>query len=140
MITIQSTKEPIAEIIAILTGKDVDAQFQECLSVCQALSAEIWIGSINGRFACCWSLIPPTVFSRQAYLWMYHTETFEDHAFAFVRRSQIEIAKMLERFPTLYGHCKAHDPRARRWLRWLGAEFSAVEGGLIPFTIRKRNG
>lgn len=140
MITIQATTEPIAELISALTGKLVTDQFSEIMTMCQALSGEIWIGSIDGKFVCCWSLIPPSIFSRQAYLWMYHTDEVEQHTFAFVRRSQIEIAKMLERFPTLYGHCKIGEPRSRRWLRWLGAEFSAAESGLIPFTIRKRNG
>ena len=140
MITIEPTTEPLAELITTLTGKYVSDQFSEVMAMCQALSGEIWIGYVDGEFACCWSMIPPSVFSRQAYLWMYHTEVVEKHTFAFVRRSQIEVQKMLERYPVLYGHCKVSEPRSIRWLRWLGAVFHDPEGGLIPFTIRKRNG
>lgn len=140
MIKIEPTVEPIAELIHALTGKFVGTQFAEIMALCQALSGEVWCGYINDQFVCCWSLIPPSVFSRQAYLWMYSTELLDKHTFAFVRRSQIEVQKMLERYPTLYGHCRVDNYRAHRWLKWLGADFYSPEGGLIPFTIRKRNG
>ena len=103
-------------------------------------SLEIWIGSIGEELLCMWGLIPPTLLSDQAYLWLHTTEAVKDHEFMLVRRSQIELAKMLLRFPLIVGHCEVGERQSIRWLRWLGAIFGEPGEKLIQFTIRGPNG
>lgn len=97
-----------------------------------------WLADVDGRGACLWGLIPPTLLSDQAYLWLWTNELAEQHSFLLVRYSQRMIEEMLKEFPILVGHCHSEDPRAQRWLKWLGAEFDFPQGKLIPFAIRRK--
>ena len=104
-------------------------------------SAEVWVGYINHKVACVIGIIGPTLLSDQGYIWMLHTDTVEEHQFIFVRRSQLWVEKLMQRYQTVSGHCKADNESGQRWLRWLGAEFGYAEGGMIPFVIKaKANG
>lgn len=97
-----------------------------------------WMGEANGIGVCIWGLIPPTLLAEQAYLWLWTCELAEPHQFFLVRYSRSMIKEMLEEYPILVGHCAVDDPRAQRWLKWLGAEFDFPSGKLISFTIRRK--
>lgn len=114
--------------------KDEIRQFNNCL----ASTAVVWVGMVDRKFICTWGLIPPTLLSDQAYLWLYTTEAVKDHEFIFVRKSQQAIEQMLERYPTIVGCAQVGADRSIRWLKWLGAKFAEPEGKLIPFVIRKK--
>ncbi len=102
-------------------------------------SEVLWIGSNDGVALCIYGLIPPTLLSDRAYLWLYTTPHFTTHQFMFVRHSQRVVADMLQHYPILVGHCETSNRRAQRWLRWLGAVFGPeVEGKVLPFEIRSR--
>jgi len=62
------------------------------------------------------------------------------HQFVFIRRSQIQVQKMLERYDSIIGDCLLGNRSAQRWLKWLGAEFQPLKNGLLPFVIRRANG
>lgn len=100
----------------------------------------IWAGFAAERLVCIWGLIPPTLLSDRAYLWLYTTEAIGEHVFLFIRHSQIAVEAMLLEYPIIVGHAAVGNDRAIRWLKWLGAVFDPPEGRLIPFTIRGKNG
>ena len=104
-----------------------------------ANSRPLWGGFWNGETLCIFGLIPPTLLSEQAYLWLHTTEAASEHEFVLVRRSQIEVRKMLEEHPRIIGHCEVGAERSIRWLRWLGAVFGEPQGKLIPFVIRGKD-
>jgi hypothetical protein len=128
--------ESITSLIAIATGSQLGERYAEMMDLCQKLSGEIWSGYIDEKLVCCWGLIPPSIFSNVAYLWMYNTEMLAEHQFVFVRRSQIEVARMLQSYPTIVGHCVVGNDKAARWLKWLGAEFEPPHDGMRKFAIR----
>ncbi len=99
-------------------------------------SSKVWIGMDDDEVVAVWGLIPPTILSDMAYLWMFHTPHLTSHIFLFVRHSQRAIQTALEEFPLIVGHCSLDNPRSLRWLRWLGATFGNPEGPLIPFQIK----
>lgn len=104
-----------------------------------AFSVKLCIGSVDGDMCCAWGLIPPSLLSNTAYLWLFSTDAVEDHKFLFIRHSQIEVKKMLEEWPVITGYCQASNQRSKRWLTWLGASFG--ESGrqdFLPFTIRSK--
>ena len=105
------------------------------LSHCFAMSESVWEARIDGELACIWGLIPPTLMSTQAYLWLHTTEVAEEHTFLLVRYSQLWIRHMLETFPTIVGHVARDAERSQRWLRWLGAKLGKPDDKLIPFKI-----
>jgi hypothetical protein len=129
---------PIAALISQETGAKLNDRQIEVLNFCQTISSELYKGYVDDEFVCCWGLVPPTVFSTQAYLWMYTSEAVAKHQFLFVRRSQIIVEDMLSRYDSLIGHCVANSRTSRRWLRWLGAQFGPQVGDLVPFIIRRR--
>lgn len=100
-------------------------------------TAEIWEGKIDGVLVCTWGLMPQTLLSNTAYLWLWTSEALRGHEFTFVRQSQIAVAKMLETYPTITGHAVIGQYQSIRWLRWLGAKFLDPCGGFIPFYIVK---
>lgn len=101
-------------------------------------SAELWVGYVDRQIACVVGIMGPTILSDVGYIWMLHTDLALEHQFIFVRRSQLWVEKLMERYQTVSGHCKVDNFSGQRWLRWLGAEFDYTEGGMIPFVIKAK--
>jgi len=121
------SRSPVANMVG------AEATLARCIK-----SSEIWwAGFVDDRVACVWGLVRPSILVNSAYLWLITTDLVKEHTFMFVRRSQIEVAKMLEVCDEIIGDCILGDYRAMRWLRWLGAEFSDPVGGRVPFRIVK---
>lgn len=107
----------------------------EILDRCLERTQDMWVGWHNSVPVFAWGLIPPTLLSSSAYLWMVSIDEAEEHQFVLVRHSQIAMKKMLERYETIVGHCEVGEARSIRWLKWLGAVFGSPDGNLLPFTI-----
>ena len=101
-------------------------------------SSDIWVGRYEGRVACVLGLVPPSLMSDQAYLWLVSTEIISEHKFLMARYSRIFVEKMLKKYNTIVGCCKVNQDLSIRWLKWLGAEFSAPMGENVPFVIRRK--
>lgn len=109
---------------------------QETMQRAMMNSSRVWVGTIGDKIVASWGLIPPTLLSERAYLWLYTTKHFNGHEFVFIRHSQRAVRAMLEEFPTIVGHGAVGADKSLRWLYWLGAEFSEPQGDFLPFTIR----
>lgn len=102
-------------------------------------SSRVWLGVDDEKIIAMWGLIPPTLMSDIAYLWLFTTEHLHGHTFMFIRHSRRAVREMLEDFPTIVGHASLHNQRSRQWLAWLGAEFEdPIDDKVIPFTIRAK--
>lgn len=100
-------------------------------------STRVWAGAVDDQLVAMWGLIPPTLLSDTAYLWLFTTDHLRDHVFIFIRHSQRAVKAMLAEYPTIVGHTKINNTRAIQWLRWLGAEFGdPINNDVRPFTIR----
>ena len=102
------------------------------------VSSKLRAGVVDGKLICLWGLVPPTMLSDRAYLWMHTTDEAEKHEFLLVRHSQIEVRKMLEEYPRIVGQCELAATRSIRWLKWLGAVFGDHDGKLVPFEIVRK--
>lgn len=109
---------------------------QETIHRTMRNSSRVWLGLDDDKVLCVYGLIPPTLLSDRAYLWLYTTKHFTSHVFVFVRHSQRVVAEMLQEFPTIVGHGHVGSAKSLRWLRWLGAEFHEPQGKFIPFEIK----
>lgn len=107
--------------------------FEEYLT----FSAKLCIGTIHGKLCCAWGLIPPSLLSDRAYLWLFSTDAVDEYKFLFVRHSQMAVKEMLEEWPVITGFCEINKPKSIRWLRWLGARFGNPVDHFLPFEIRK---
>jgi hypothetical protein len=114
-----------------------DEEGQQTMDFCLLMSTIIWAMFIEGKLACIWGIIPPTLMSYQAYLWLYTTDVIKEHQFCLVRHSQRAIEEILEEFPSIVGHAAIGSSKSIRWLRWLGAEFGYPQGTVIPFRIER---
>jgi len=112
---------------------------QKSMDFAFLMSTIIWAMFIDGRLACIWGVIPPTLMSYQAYLWFYTTDVIKEHQFCLVRHSQMAIDEILEEFPSIVGHATMGADKSIRWLKWLGAEFGPPQGTGLPFRITKQN-
>jgi hypothetical protein len=110
----------------------------DIIHTCYSRSEQRWAGLVDGTIACLWGLIPPSLLSDQAYLWLMHTPLVENHKFRFIRHSQIQMKKMLELYPNIVGDCLISNRTGKKWLEWLGAKFTDPPDreGLVPFHIR----
>ncbi len=138
MISIQPAASPLSDLISYAESSKLDAKKIEMLDWCQSMSTEIWTGRIDGELVCVFGLIPPTLISTQAYLWMHATERVAEHKFLFVRHSQRIVGQMLERYGTIVGHCVIGARSSIRWVRWLGGVFEEPNGPYLPFRIERR--
>jgi hypothetical protein len=128
----------ISDLISLTYGPILQPKEADVLDYCQKMG-EISMGYVDDELVCCWGLVPPSFLSTQAYLWMWCANDVVSHQFVFIRQSQLQVKKMLERYETINGHCLVGS-KAKRWLKWLGAEFSYPEDGKISFVIRRANG
>jgi hypothetical protein len=108
------------------------------IEACFVRSEERWIGSVDKVVACLWGLIPPTLLSDTAYLWLYNNELVDEHKFAFIRHSQVQMKRMLALYPLIVGDCLISNQSGRQWLKWLGAQFGPTDGPLVPFVIKAK--
>jgi hypothetical protein len=130
-------RKDIGKIFA-MSKPALNAENEAKLNRCLLMSASLSAGFVDEDLVCIWGLIPPTLLSERAYIWLYTTPALEGNEFVFVRNSQRIIAKALEHFPSIHGHVHANNTQARKWIKWLGASFKEREGDLIPFVIRKK--
>lgn len=138
--TVAVTKECDLSIRDIIYNSPVrDApNAEEILRRCILRSEEVRYGYHDGSLACVWGLIPPTIMSDTAYLWLLTTNIATEHKFLFVRHSQRYIEEALKVYPRIVGDANASDESAKKWLRWLGAEFEPPFGGRMNFVIRRK--
>jgi len=132
------SKAQMSELISSVDGVKLVGEELEIFNRFIAASAFVYSGIVNDKVVCLWGLIPPTLLSDQAYLWLHTTPAAEEHQFILVRRGQIEMKKMLEEYPKIVGHCEVQATRSIRWLKWLGAKFGEAEGSLVPFIINRQ--
>lgn len=138
MISIQTVSDvTLAEIFKRSPVKHIP-KGDELLRKCVYRSTDVRYGFVNGECACVWGLIPPTLLSNSAYLWLLTTDLVEQHKFLFVRHSQRWMEEALCTYPIIIGDWVPGDPSARRWLEWLGAKFGPLDGGRHQFMIRKK--
>lgn len=109
---------------------------EETIRDCIFQSIEVRYGLLDGEVACMWGLIPPTLLSSTAYLWLLTTDIIAEHKFLFIRYSQRYIEEALKQYPTIVGEVLSENRSAQRWLKWLGAEFLPEVKGRISFVIR----
>lgn len=113
---------------------DAEARLEQFLKV----SVFTWVGKVDGKVACVWGLIAPSVLSDTAYLWLLTTDLVDEHKFMFIRWSQRYIEKMLVIYPHIIGNADTRFPNNIRWLKFLGATFAEPEGFGVPFQIRAK--
>jgi hypothetical protein len=117
---------------------DLPTREANIMEFCTKSSVPLWRGEVDGQLACIWGLIPGSLLSNNAYIWLYTTDIVQEHQFVFVRYSQIMIQEMLKEYEFIVGNTEAGADRSIRWLKWLGAEFQQPKGKLIPFVIRRK--
>jgi hypothetical protein len=121
-------RSPVAHI------PDAEAILRECVY----RSTKVRYGFLDSRLACMWGLIPPSLLSQTAYLWLLTTDIVAEHKFLFVRHSQRYVEEALKIYPTIVGDVIIGNAPARRWLKWLGAEFGQPDKGRVKFVIRRK--
>jgi hypothetical protein len=102
-----------------------------------------YIGRFNSEVACVWGLIPPTLLSDTAHLWLFTTDVVKENQFLFVRHSQLVMDRLLNRYPNIIGTTDSENKSAIRWIRWLGGEYidqytSPQDRKFLTFVIRKK--
>lgn len=116
-----------------------DSEFR-MLDACLVISTNVFVGLVDGQYACCWGLVPPTIMSDRAYLWLQTSSLLEEHKFLFVRHSQRWIEDALLLYEEIVGFCRPDNASAIRWIEWLGGEFKRPFGSRADFVIRRDHG
>lgn len=109
---------------------------QEIMNRSLQNSSVVWVWTDDETIHGFWGLIPPTLLSDRAYIWLYTLPSLAEHQFTFVRHSQLMVKELLNQYPMIVGHCAASADKSIRWLKWLGATFGQPDGKLIPFEIK----
>lgn len=87
------------------------------------LSSPIYVGIYNGQLLAILGLIPNSLISDEAYVWLYHTPWVRHHKIKFGRWAKWVMSNFTVRYQRLYGHCLT--PDSRKWLVSLGARFTS---------------
>lgn len=132
MITVKKGRD--YDLLAYANGAAQEAVLRDALS-----RSIVYVARLDGTIAAAWGLIPPTVLSESAYVWLLTTPLAEQRKFLLVRYSQMFVEEMLKEHPMLIGDVILPNPSAVRWITWLGGEFLKPVGGRIPFVIRRKS-
>jgi hypothetical protein len=112
------------------------AENPEHLAAFYRRSIIVKTGGKDDEIGCMFGLMTGSVLGDFAYLWLLTTPLVDEYPFVFVRRSQIEVRKMLETYPIIRGHVLEDNRRAIRWLKWLGVKLKGCENHMIQFELR----
>jgi hypothetical protein len=138
MITVkEATTYRVREVVARSEFANVPGA-EEKLKECLYRSRERYIAWVDDEVGCMWGLAPQTILSDQAYMWLITTDIAAEHKFLLVRYSQMFVERALLSYKIITGHVEAGNTSAKRWLRWLGAEFGTSDGKLMTFAIRRK--
>ena len=85
------------------------------------LSRHILVGRAGDKLLCVIGFIPRSFASGEAYIWMHTLPAAADHKLMVGRHARDVVARALEIYTKLIGHC--FTGKSRRWLETLGAEF-----------------
>ena len=132
------SRQELERLIFSSSSNSLTKEQRRNLRQCVAGTTKAWTGYINEEPICVWGLIPPTLMSETAYLWLQITPAMKEHVFIFVRHSQIVVEEMLKDYAYIVGETKVGEDKSIRWLKWLGAEFGEPQGLTIPFVIRRK--
>lgn len=121
----------------IVAKMDFDDVGHSIMDFCMFMSVSVWAGYVDDKLACIWGIIPPTLMSNQAYLWLYTTDVIKEHQFLLVRHSQLVIEELLNDYESIVGHATIGSDKSIKWLKWLGAKFSEPQGTSVPFRISR---
>lgn len=102
-------------------------------------SVSNWAGFWNGEIACVYGVMSPSLMSDEAYLWLLTNDIVRDHAFTFVRHSQIVVRELLKEYNVVHGHVHRGQINSIQWLEWLGVRLRRHEAvnDLIPFDFKR---
>jgi hypothetical protein len=130
--------EPISgeELAAAIATIDATPEHKEILFRSVKNSSHLWIGTNDETILCFFGLIPPTLLSDTAYLWLYCTADMQGHTIPLIRHSKRAAKKWLELYDCIVGHGHVDKPRSLAWLRMIGAKFGEPQGSVVPFEIR----
>lgn len=126
-----------AQAHEVIKEMELDEANRKAIDFCLLMSVMMWAGYIDKRLACVWGVVPPTLMSNQAYLWLHTTDLIKEHQFILVRHSQLVINEILKDYPSIVGHATIGASKSIRWLKWLGAKFGAPMGTSVPFRITR---
>lgn len=133
----QVPRKDVERFIRIANLPDLHVEiFMKCIQT----TTQYWMGWVDGEVVCVYGVIPPSLASDTAYLWLYTTPALDGNEFVFVRHSQRAVQELLKIYPRIVGHATVGAHRSLRWLKWLGAAFNEPKGDLIPFNIRAKHG
>lgn len=127
-----------ADLISRMQEVSLEPSEREIYNRCLQSSVGLWAGFVDGEFVSITGLIPPTLLSNEAHLWLHTTPALKGHEFVFIRHSQRFIEEALKRYPTIVGITMADNEKAVRWLKWLGAVFQETSEGVLSFTIKAK--
>jgi len=111
--------------IPSLVSRTRDKHIPHAIEITQdfvSRSSVVWVGKADGIEVCAVGLIPLSVLSDHAMIWLTHTQICEAHPLRFIRWSRKVLHEAHSLYPNLFGYCV--NIRSQAWLEWLGAEFS----------------
>jgi len=123
-------------LAAVIRGLGIAPAHEEILLRSTKNSTHLWLGTHDETILCFFGLIPPTLLSDVAYLWLYCTPYMCGHTIPLIRHSRRAVRDWLNIYPHIVGHGHSDRPRSLAWLRLLGAEFGEPTGSVIPFEIK----
>jgi hypothetical protein len=130
-ITVQQMKSLISEHSHVTLSDNEWRTLESAAEFSDPLLASLY----DGKLLCVFGMIPVTLLSDTAHIWMYGMPTIRKYQTIFIREAYNVARNMNEIYENLTGYCL--DGGAMSWLRWVGAEFGKPIGKAYPFTIRR---
>lgn len=98
-----------------------DCPGKEIILSAAKLATDIIVGMYGEVPVAYIGLVPPTLFSDEAFVWMITTDEGAKHPLILARYGKKTIGTFLLKYKKLYGFCFSE--KSAKWLKSLGAEF-----------------
>lgn len=99
------------------TAAEVDLVTNKILVLTTVLNTAVY----GEDMLCIYGLIPRTILSDEAYIWMHWTSEVEKHKLIFARRAKRLVNELLHSYSIIRGHCFIAG--SMPWLMSVGATF-----------------
>lgn len=130
------TVEQMKSLISAAGGLSLDNNQMEALTRSAKNSNPLFAGMYGAELACIIGLVPPTLISSDAYIWMLHTTVVDRHKVSFGRHAIRLVRNLRQRYSRIVGHCMVTDKSAIGWIKSFGATIFDFDDNLIWFEIK----
>lgn len=111
----------------LVRNSNGDEEMTRYLTEAIEASDVCWVAFADGEAGCVWGLRIQNIILGHAYIWVHLTNVAKENEIRFLRGASKLVCAMSYQFRYIYGHIDPREPKAKRWIPWLGFQIGGEQ-------------